>query len=598
MALLSAEGIKKSYGLKAALQNITLYIEKKDKIGVIGVNGTGKSTLLKIIAGVEEPDEGVIAKTPGMQIGYLPQNPVFEPGMTVLEQVFSGAPSEWKDAAEYEAKTILTRLGIYDFDSDISLLSGGQRRRVAIAGALIRPCDLLILDEPTNHIDGNMAAWLEDYLKRFSGALLMVTHDRYFLDRVTGKIAEIDRADLFLYQANYSRYLEIKAERTEMELASERKRQSLLKKELAWIRRGVRARGTKDKSRVERFYELSEKQGPAQGPGLSLSSVKTRMGKKTIELSGVSKSYGDRELIRNFSYTFPRGDRVGLIGANGTGKTTLLNMIAGNVSPDSGKIERGDTIRIGYYTQELHESDPARRVIDVVRDAGEYIETPEGTVSATKMLEKFLFTSEMQYSPVAKLSGGERRRLALLRVLMRAPNVLLLDEPTNDLDIETLIVLEDYIENFEGIVVVVSHDRYFIDKVAERVFVFEEDGVLKQYTGGYSAYFENIRRQIRTEKSGAEPPEEKIQKKSPSPAKVKFTYAEKLEYEKIDRVIEELEKALENKEREIIQNASDYIALQKLNGEKEQLEEELGRQMERWVYLQEIAEKMQDISGG
>lgn len=595
MALLSAEGISKSYGLKAALQNITLYIEKKDKIGVIGVNGTGKSTLLKIIAGAEEPDAGSVARTSGMQIGYLPQNPVFDPGRTVLEQVFWGAPSEWKDAAEYEAKTILTRLGIFDFDTDISLLSGGQRRRVAIAGALIRPCDLLILDEPTNHIDGNMAAWLEDYLKRFSGALLMVTHDRYFLDRVTNKIAEIDRANLYLYQANYSKFLEIKAERTQMELASERKRQSLLKKELAWIQRGVRARGTKDKSRVERFYELSEKQGPAQGPQLSLSSIKTRMGKKTIEMDRVSKSYGDRALISGFSYTFPRGDRVGIIGVNGSGKTTFLNMLAGSIRPDSGSIERGDTIRLGYYTQELEEPDPAKRVIDIVRDAGEFIETPDGTVSATKMLEKFLFTSDMQYSPVSKLSGGERRRLALLQVLMRSPNVLLLDEPTNDLDIETLMVLEDYLENFDGIVAVVSHDRYFIDKVARRVFVFEEDGVLKQYAGGYSAYFENVRQEASKEAAAGPAAEAKKQRKnSSSAAKVKFTYAERLEYEKIDGVIADLEKALQNKEQEISRNASDYVALEKLNGEKVRLEEQLEFQMERWVYLQEIAEKIQE----
>lgn len=592
MALLSAEGICKSYGLKAALQDATLYIEKKDKIGVIGVNGTGKSTFLKIIAGVEGPDAGTIARTAGMQTSYLPQNPVFEPGRSVLEQVFFGAPSAWKDAAEYEAKTILTRLGIFDFDADVSLLSGGQRRRVAIAGALIRPCDLLILDEPTNHIDGNMAAWLEDYLKKFQGALLMVTHDRYFLDRITGKIAEIDRASLYMYEANYSKFLEIKAERAEMELASERKRQSLLKKELVWIRRGVRARGTKDKSRVERFHELSEKQGPSRGPQLSLASLKTRMGKKTIELENVSKSYGDRVLIRDFSYIFPRGDRVALYGVNGSGKTTLLNMLAGKTLPDSGSIRKGDTIQIGYYAQELKEPDPSSRVIDVVRDAGEYIETPDGTVSAAKMLEKFLFTSEMQYSPVAKLSGGERRRLALLQVLMRSPNVLLLDEPTNDLDIETLMVLEDYLENFDGIVVIVSHDRYFIDKVAQRVFVFEPGGALKQYIGGYSSYFESIRQE--PEKAAVSADTEKKKKKDPSSAgKVKLTYAERLEYEKIDRVIADLEEALQAKEDAISRSASDYIALQKLDGEKKELEEQLEFQMERWMYLQEITEKQE-----
>ena len=595
MALLSAEGISKSYGMKPALQDVTLYIEKKDKIGVIGVNGTGKSTLLRIVAGVENPDMGTVARTSGMQIGYLPQNPVFDSGRTVLEQVFSGVPAEWKDMAEYEAKTILTKLGIFEFDVDVSQLSGGQRRRVAIAGALIRPCDLLILDEPTNHIDGNMAAWLEDYLKRFSGALLMVTHDRYFLDRVTNKITEIDRASLMMYQANYSKFLEIKAERAEMEQATERKRQSLLKKELAWIQRGVRARGTKDKSRVERFHDLTDRQGPAQGPRLSLASVKTRMGKKTIEVDCVSKSYGKRVLIRDFSYTFPRGDRVGLIGINGSGKTTFLNMLAGNVLPDCGSIGRGDTIRLGYYTQELAEPDPDMRVIDAVREAGEFIETPDGTISAAKMLEKFLFTSEMQYSPIAKLSGGERRRLALLGVLMRAPNVLLLDEPTNDLDIDSLMVLEDYLENFDGIVVVVSHDRYFIDKVARRVFVFEEGGVLKQYTGGYSAYFENIRPESAKEMAAAEAAEGKKQKKNTSlSARVKFTYAERLEYEKIDGAIADLEMALQEKEHEISQNASDYVALEKLNREKEQLEEKLHYRMERWVYLQEKAEKMEN----
>ncbi|MEI6100862.1 MAG: ABC-F family ATP-binding cassette domain-containing protein [Eubacteriales bacterium] len=594
MAIFSAENICKSYGEKTLLKDVTLYIEKNDKIGLTGINGTGKSTLLRIIFGIEDADSGRIAKAAGIRLGYLPQNPEMKPGTTVLEQVFLGAPPEWRELADHEARTILTRLGITDFDMDVSLLSGGQRKRVAIAAALSQPCDLLILDEPTNHIDGDTVAWLEGYLMKYTGALLMVTHDRYFLDRVADRIAEISSGSLYLYSGNYTKYLEINAEREEMEEASERKRQSILRKELAWIKRGPRARGTKDKSRIQRFEELSAKQGPEQGPKLALESVKSRLGKKTIEINGLSKSYGDKVLIRDFSYTFTRTDKIGIIGKNGIGKTTLLGMIAGNIQPDEGSIVWGDTVKVGYFSQECEEMDLSIRVIDTLKNIAEFVKTPDGELSATKMLERFQFTTEAQFNIVGKLSGGERRRLYLLTILMQAPNVLLLDEPTNDLDIRTLVILEDYIERFGGIVAAVSHDRYFIDKIAERVFVFEGDGVIRQYTGGYTDYFEAKPGDLKA--GDKELVKEAVKRTSAEGGKIKFTYAERLEYEKIDDAIALLEEKIKEKIGEIEANASDYARLQELVAQKEQLDAELNAKMERWMYLNGKAEKMQEFN--
>lgn len=594
MALLSAENIYKSYGAKAILKDVTLYIEKNDKIGLTGINGTGKSTLLKIISGLEDADSGRIAKVAGLRIGHLLQNTEMKPGTTVLEQVFLGASNQWKEQAGYEARSILTKLGITDFDMDVALLSGGQRKRVAIAAALSQPCDLLILDEPTNHIDGDTVAWLEGYLQRYTGALLMVTHDRYFLDRVANKIAEISWGNLYVYDGNYTKYLEIKSEREEMEWASERKRQSLLKKELTWIRRGVRARGTKDKSRIERFNELSARQGLPEEEKLILESARTRLGKKTIEIRSISKGFENKCLIRDFSYTFTRTDKVGIIGKNGYGKTTLLNLIAGSVKPDSGSIVMGDTVRIGYFSQECNDLDLSIRVIDTLKNIAEFVKTPDGVISATKMLERFLFTPEAQFNIVGKLSGGERRRLYLLTVLMRAPNVLLLDEPTNDLDIDTLVILEDYIDNFNGIVLAVSHDRYFIDKIADRVFVFEGSGEIRQYTGGYTGYFDARCADAIREEKKKEPSFKNNGLKPETGRKVKLTYAEKLEYEKIDETIALIEEEIKAKAIEIAQNASDYAKLQDLIAEKGKLDNELEAKMERWVYLTGIAEKMQE----
>ena len=487
MLLLSAEKIEKSYGIKPLLEGASLYLSRGDKVGVVGLNGMGKSTLLKIIAGVEQYDSGSITKIPHLVIHYLPQQPDMQAGNTVLQQVFLGASEELRQMKEYEAKSILTKLGISDFQQDVSTLSGGQKKRVAIASALATPCDLLILDEPTNHLDHHMVAWLEQTLQKFRGALLMITHDRYFLDRVSNKILEVNNGQIYQYESNYSGYLESKAQREEMALSSERKRQSLLRKELQWIQRGVKARGTKSRSRVERFEALREKEAPELPQQLEISSVGTRLGKKTIEVNHISKSYGDKVLIQDFSYIVPRNGRIGIIGENGCGKSTLLQLLSGNLSPDTGTVEIGDTVKIGYYTQECKNMDEHQRVIDYIKDGAEWIETINGKLSAAQMLETFLFRGDMQWNYINKLSGGERRRLYLLRVLMEAPNVLLLDEPTNDLDIETLQILEDYLETFSGAVIVVSHDRYFLDKVVTKIVEIEA-AQMRMYEGNYSAY--------------------------------------------------------------------------------------------------------------
>ena len=583
MLLLSAEKIEKSYGIKPLLKGVSLYLEQGDKIGVVGSNGMGKSTLLKLIAGVEQCDSGSITKIPHLVIHYLPQQPMMQAGNTVLQQVFLGASEELRHMKEYEAKSILTKLGISDFQQDVSTLSGGQKKRVAIASALATPCDLLILDEPTNHLDHHMVTWLEQTLQKFRGALLMITHDRYFLDRVSNKIIEVNNGQIYQYESNYSGYLESKAQREEMALNSERKRQSLLRKELQWIQRGVKARGTKSRSRVERFEQLE------------ISSVGTRLGKKTIEVNHISKSYGDKVLIQDFSYILPRNGRIGIVGENGCGKSTLLQLLSGNLSPDTGTVEIGDTVKIGYYAQECRNMDERQRVIDYIRDGAEWIETINGKLSAAQMLETFLFRGEMQWKDIGKLSGGERRRLYLLRVLMEAPNVLFLDEPTNDLDIETLQILEDYLETFAGAVIVVSHDRYFLDKVTDTIFEFQEDGTLKQFLGGYSDYFDIVKTDLRVkkEKEVKLSSNEQEQSQSVKKQKLKFSYKEQREYQEIDGIVETLEIQIQKLSEEIEASSSDYGALTQLLKEKEETEQLLEQKMERWVYLHDLADQIE-----
>ena len=595
MLLLSAEKIEKSYGIKPLLEGASLYLSRGDKVGVVGLNGMGKSTLLKIIAGVEQYDSGSITKIPHLVIHYLPQQPDMQAGNSVLQQVFLGASEELRQMKEYEAKSILTKLGISDFQQDVSTLSGGQKKRVAIASALATPCDLLILDEPTNHLDHHMVAWLEQTLQKFRGALLMITHDRYFLDRVSNKILEVNNGQIYQYESNYSGYLESKAQREEMALSSERKRQSLLRKELQWIQRGVKARGTKSRSRVERFEALREKETPELPQQLEISSVGTRLGKKTIEVNHISKSYGDKVLIQDFSYIVPRNGRIGIIGENGCGKSTLLQLLSGNLSPDTGTVEIGDTVKIGYYTQECKNMDEHQRVIDYIKDGAEWIETINGKLSAAQMLETFLFRGDMQWNYINKLSGGERRRLYLLRVLMEAPNVLLLDEPTNDLDIETLQILEDYLETFSGAVIVVSHDRYFLDKVTETIFEFEENGTLKQFLGGYSDYFNTAKTDLRVkkEKEIKLSSNEQGQSQSAKKQKLKFSYNEQREFREIDSIIEALEVQIQTLSREIEASSSDYDALTRLLKEKEESEQLLEQKMERWFYLHDLAEQIE-----
>ena len=595
MLLLSAEKIEKSYGIKPLLEGASLYLSRGDKVGVVGLNGMGKSTLLKIIAGVEQYDSGSITKIPHLVIHYLPQQPDMQAGNTVLQQVFLGASEELRQMKEYEAKSILTKLGISDFQQDVSTLSGGQKKRVAIASALATPCDLLILDEPTNHLDHHMVAWLEQTLQKFRGALLMITHDRYFLDRVSNKILEVNNGQIYQYESNYSGYLESRAQREEMALSSERKRQSLLRKELQWIQRGVKARGTKSRSRVERFEALREKETPELPQQLEISSVGTRLGKKTIEVNHISKSYGDKVLIQDFSYIVPRNGRIGIIGENGCGKSTLLQLLSGNLSPDTGTVEIGDTVKIGYYTQECKNMDEHQRVIDYIKDGAEWIETIDGKLSAAQMLETFLFRGDMQWNYINKLSGGERRRLYLLRVLMEAPNVLLLDEPTNDLDIETLQILEDYLETFSGAVIVVSHDRYFLDKVTDTIFEFEENGTLKQFLGGYSDYFNTAKTDLRVkrEKEIKLSSNEQGQSQSAKKQKLKFSYNEQREFREIDSIIEALEVQIQTLSREIEASSSDYDALTRLLKEKEESEQLLEQKMERWFYLHDLAEQIE-----
>ncbi len=594
MILLTAENITKSFSEKTLLKDISFTINDGDKIGVIGVNGAGKSTFLKIIAGLEAADSGLVTKSSAVRVQYLPQIPIFENHISVLEQVLLGVSSDIKNLKEYESKAILTKLGITDFDKNVNLLSGGQKKKVAIASALVRPAGILILDEPTNHIDHDVVEFLEKYLSNYPGAILMVTHDRYFLERVTSRIIEIENGNLFTYQANYAEYLELKAARLDMALSSERKRQSLLKKELAWMQRGARARSTKAKSRVERYVALKEQSGPASQEKLELGSISSRLGRKTIQLNGVSKHYGDNKLIEDFEYTVLRDDRIGIIGPNGCGKSTLLKMIIGDVTPDQGEIVIGKTVKIAYFSQECEEVDTSVRVIDYIRSFAENIKTADGMVSASQMLERFLFEPSLQWNTIGKLSGGERRRLFLLRLLMGEPNILLLDEPTNDLDIQTLSVLEDYLESFSGAVIVVSHDRYFLDRVVDKIFAYKENGIIKEYLGGYSDYV----RQVADEPTLQE---EVTEKKADSRVKTKskkrkFTFKEQQEYTNIDHVIASLEKEISIAKQEIEENASNYVLLQALTIKKSELEKELDEKMARWVYLTELAEEIEGSS--
>lgn len=611
MILLNAEKISKGYSDRQLLDGCSLAVGQGDKIGLIGVNGTGKSTLLKVMAGVDFPDSGTVTRSGGVRVAYLPQNPEFAPETTVLQQVMTGVAIDKarareakvvQQADEYQCKSILTQLGLSDYDQPIGQLSGGQKRRVALACALAAESEVLILDEPTNHIDSEMVDWLESYLKRYQGAILMVTHDRYFLERVVNRIVELDHGKLYSYPANYSQYLELKAQREEMALATERKRQSLYRKELAWIQRGARARSTKAQFRVNRFEELKKPGYVPDQSKLEVSALSSRLGKKIIEIEQISKSFDGKVLVKDFSYNLLKGDRVGIIGPNGYGKTTLVRMICGLLEPDQGRIVRGETVRIGYFSQESfagEDFDPTVKAIDYIRHISQEIQTPEGTLTAAQMMEKFLFPTDLQYTEIGRLSGGERRRLYLLRVLMEAPNVLVLDEPTNDLDIETLAVLEDYLEQFPGVVIAVSHDRYFLDKLMNHVFVLAGNGEVRHYTGGYADYRADVaseRQRLAAQERQETLPNSSLKKTSGGRShqeKLKFSFKEQREYEEIDGVIAGLEEKIAQTEALIAQNVSDYAALQELTSEKEELEAQLTAKMERWVYLNDLAERIE-----
>jgi ATP-binding cassette subfamily F protein uup len=613
MNLLTIENLTKSYTEHPLFDHISFSLQEGEKVGLIGINGTGKSTLLKILAGEELPEEGEITMANHVVIAYLSQHPVFDPQMSSLDCVLQGNVTEenrW--SIESEAKSMMNQLGIDEVHQPAGQLSGGQRKRLALIQTLLSPADLLILDEPTNHLDSAMADWLEDYLKKWKGSLIMVTHDRYFLDSVTNRIVEIDRGKLYSYQTNYSGYLELKAAREESALASERKRQSILRVELAWMQRGARARSTKQKAHIQRYEALSAQKGPETQSQVELSSISTRMGRTTVELEHISKSYGEKVLIRDFSYIFLKKDRVGFIGANGSGKSTLMKMIMGLVTPDSGTITIGQTIKIGYYAQELNgdaSMDPNQKIIDYIKDTAEFVRTEDGLISASAMLERFLFPPEKQYSQIGKLSGGEKRRLNLLRVLMDAPNVLIFDEPTNDLDIQTLVILEDYLDSFDGIVMAVSHDRYFLDRTMKRIFSFEGDGAIRQYEGGYTDYAirkeeereaeESLRSsQSNGKNTGGKSGEEETKKtqRSRGPAKLKFSYKEQKDYETIEGDIALLEEKMDKLDQEITAASHDFVKLNQLMAEKEETEGKLEEKMERWMYLEDLAARMKEQS--
>ena len=593
MILLNAEGISKSYSEKILLDNVSLGINEGDKIGLIGVNGTGKSTFLKILAGVDEAEAGTVITGNGVRIGYLPQNPDFDGDKTILEQAMAGVSPAEQEAKEFQVKNILTRLGLSDYEQKIGVLSGGQKKRVAMAAALAAETELLILDEPTNHIDSSMVDWLESYLAAYKGAIFMITHDRYFLERVANKIVELDHGKLYSYPANYSKYLELKSQREEMELASQRKRQSLLRKELEWIQRGARARGTKARFRVERYEELSNAPTIEEDAKMEISASFSRMGRKTIEIENISKSYEDKVLIKDFSYLLRRDDRLGILGPNGCGKSTLLKMIAGKIQPDSGSIVLGETVKLGYFSQECEEMDLNQRPIDYIKDIAVEVETPNGTLSASQLMETFLFDSTLQYTTIGRLSGGERRRLYLLGILMEAPNILILDEPTNDLDIQTLTILEDYLESYAGAVIVVSHDRYFLDKVVDHIFAYEGNGSIRQYNGGYTDYYTLHKEEEKKEKQEKAAVQSTRASRTTLPPKLKFTFKEQKEFETIDEDIAALEEKIEQADKDMKKASADFVRLQELMDEKAQLEEQLAEKMERWVYLNDLNDRIQ-----
>ena len=613
MNILSLENITHSYTERKLFDEASFYLHEGEKVGIIGINGTGKSTLLKIMAGLEIPDEGQVIKAANMMIHYLPQNPIFNEEDTVLESVQNMIHHHANEDELVKAKAMMTRLGITDFEQKTSELSGGQRKRLALVSVLITPCDILILDEPTNHLDSEMAEWLENQLRGFRGALVMVTHDRYFLDSVTNRIIELDKGKIYSYNEKYSGFLERKAEREASAKASERKRQSILRKEIEWMQRGARARSTKQKAHIQRYENLKNQKGIVQDEKIELSSIKSRMGKTTIELENISKAYDCKVLINDFSYNFLKGDRVGFVGKNGCGKTTLMKIIDGRIEPDSGSVNIGQTIKIGCYTQEIENNkeagiaymNPDDKVIDYIKNTAEFVRTEEGLVSASVMLERFLFEPSQQYSKIEKLSGGEKRRLNLLRVLMEAPNVLILDEPTNDLDIETMTILEDYLDSFDGIVITVSHDRYFLDRVVRRIFSFEENGVIDQYEGGYTDYINRKKEKglleenalVKTKSSSAgksdsdktQKEEYKIRNK-----KLKFSYNEKREYETIEDDIAKLEEKIEKLDGEIVKNATNSVKLRELMESKEETETLLMEKMDRWEYLEDLAKKIEE----
>ena len=595
--ILSAEHIDKAFTGKPLLQDASLFVEKGDRIGILGRNGAGKSTLLRLLAGLEPPDSGQVRRGAGVRLSYLAQNPVFPAGASVAEAALYGVSREERGVMAYEAMRVLTQLGLTDAEAPADALSGGQKKKLALAAALLRPCDVLLLDEPTNHLDIETAEWLEKRLQAFTGALLLVTHDRYFLERIANRIVEVEGGALYSHPANYSAYLMRKAERQDMERASERKRQAILKKELSWIRRGAPARSTKAKGRIERFEQLSAVEAPREEQQMHISAASSRLGRKIVEIENVTKAFGEKTLLRDFTYTLLRDDRVGIIGENGCGKTTLLKLLTGELKPDKGRIVRGDTVRIGCFAQgaEALAALPAdARAIDAVRDVALAVETDEGRLTAAQLMERFLFDAELQYTPISRLSGGEKRRLQLLTVLMGAPNVLLLDEPTNDLDIQTLTILEDYLDAFPGAVVAVSHDRYFLDRVAHRLFAYEGEGRVRQYPGGYSDYL-----RLRDPQPQAAAPEKKAAPPRPQrEKKVKFTFREQKEFETIDQEVERAETALRQIERQMEEAQADYVALQRLEQEKAQAQASLDAVTERWVYLNDLHERMEAEENG
>jgi len=585
--LLTAEKLSINFGSRQLLSGVNFYLNEGDKVGILGINGTGKSTFLKVLSGLLPPDEGKLTRNPNVQISYLSQNPVMEDSATILEQVFLHFPAEFRQLKEYEAKSMLTRLGLSDFDQKVGTLSGGQRKRVALAAALIHPADVLVLDEPTNHLDSEMVAWLEDRLRSFRGGLIMVTHDRYFLERVVNHITELSRGKLYHYEANYSKYLELKEQRYEMAEASERKRQAILRVEREWIMRGCKARTTKSKDRIQRYEELKGQSAPETDDTVQMAAASSRLGRKIIELHGVGKSYADKTVIEGFSYNLLRDDRIGIVGRNGAGKSTLLRMIAGQLQPDRGHVEFGTTVKIGHFSQEGRELDLQQRVYDFIHEIAREVKTGEGTFTAKQMMERFLFPSDLQSVPIGRLSGGERRRLYLLSVLMEAPNVLLLDEPTNDLDVMTLSILEDYLQSFSGPIVTVSHDRFLLDKLAQNIFEVTGEGQVRVFTGNWTDWQQKRREEAAPKQEKSRPTAERPREK-----KLKFTFREEREFATIEDDIAALEEAIEENQRSQAAAGSDYVKLQELTDALSELEQQLEEKTERWLYLTELKERI------